>query len=226
LPDIFSYDIVVALDRPGCPICYALAADESRWIASFWREGKDGPESRTRFLAAGGFCRRHAWFLHRICVAERTGAAIADVYGLLVERDLRWLDSVMYASGSRRRGQKPTLRRNTPCPACVAFADAVDRKTAFFIDAISEDPVRRRYVLSDGLCFEHFAQVVDTLDPGDSDMRRFLIEDWRRRLHDLADQLAEYDGKRDYRRADEPKGAEQHSWTDVIRRYVGHEGQL
>jgi hypothetical protein len=41
------------------------------------------------------------------------------------------------------------------------------------------------------------------------------------RLAALRDGLAEYHRKRDYRYADEPKGAEQSSWTDVIRRYVG-----
>jgi len=170
------------------------------------------------FLAAGGFCRRHAWLLHRISVVEGTGAPIADVYGALVERDLHWLGRIK--SRSRGRGAKRTVRPREPCPACVAFAEADYRKVAFFIEAISEDAVRRRYVASDGVCFEHFAQAVNRLDDDDA-MRPFLIEDWHRRLRVLAELLAEYQSKRDYRRSHEPRGDEQRSWTDVIRRYVG-----
>jgi hypothetical protein len=225
LPDIFNYDIVVAFGLPGCPLCRALAIDERRWMTSFWREGKDGPETRRRFFAAGGFCQRHAWLLHRLVAAEGAGAAIADVYGVLAERDLKWLGSLVQSLGSKRRGRQRNLRRSELCPGCVWFADAVHRKAAFFTEAITEGRVRRSYVDSDGLCFEHLAEVVDRLPPGDDGTRGFLIDDWRRRLRDVAEQLAEYDRKRDHRYADEPKGREQQSWTEVILRYVGDDGE-
>src|SRR5207247_4233966 len=66
LPDIFGYDIVEGLRRSGCPLCRVEAIDDGRWMGSFWREGKQDANARRHFYAAGGFCRDHAWLLHRL----------------------------------------------------------------------------------------------------------------------------------------------------------------
>ncbi len=131
LPDIFGYDILEALRRSGCSLCRVEAIDDRRWMDSFWREGKQDPGTRRRFYAAGGFCRHHAWLLHRLVAAEAAGAAIADVYGSLAERDIAWLDELRASREAatasaaparralsclrrvrrRRRAQSPLLRR-------------------------------------------------------------------------------------------------------------------
>jgi len=57
----------------------------------------------------------------------------------------------------------------------------------------------------------------------DEEIARLLLDDWRERLAHVREQLAEFDRKRDYRYAAEPKGEEQGSWTEVIRRYLGED---
>jgi Family of unknown function (DUF6062) len=221
LPDIFGYDIVEGLRRSGCPLCRVEAIDDGRWMGSFWREGKQDANARRHFYAAGGFCRDHAWLLRRLVAAEAAGAAIADVYGSLADRDLAWLDKLRATLGRSRRRQ-PTLRRSERCPACVAFVDGSERKVQFFVDLLTEAEVRPHYRSSQGLCFAHLTRAVEhALETELDDVARFLLDDWRERLHAVRAQLAEFDRKRDYRFADEPKGAEQDSWTEVIRRYVG-----
>jgi hypothetical protein len=82
--------------------------------------------------------------------------------------------------------------------------------------------VRPLYESSEGLCFGHLARAVEhALDSDEEDIARLLLDDCRERLVRVRDQLAEFDRKRDHRYAAEPKGEEQRSWTEVIRRYVG-----
>ncbi len=192
MPDIFDYDIVEALRRSGCPLCRVEAIDDQRWMGSFWREGKQDPGARRRFYAAGGFCRYHAWLLHRLVAAEAAGAAIADVYGSLAERDIAWLDELRANLDRGKRRRPRPLGRRAHCPACVALVAGATRKVHFFVELLAEPEARPHYQSSEGLCFGHFAE-----------------------------QLAEFDRKRDYRYATESKGEEQDSWTEVIRRYVG-----
>jgi hypothetical protein len=221
LPDIFSYDLVRALGLDGCALCRALDADDNRWMGSFWREGKQDRQARRRFFEAGGFCREHAWLLHRLVAKEGSGAAIADLYGQLAVYDLRLLENIR-ASLERRRQRTPALRRRRRCPACAYRVEALERKAHFLVEALSEEQVREASLRSEGLCFPHFVRTVeDALATGERLTACFLLDEWRERLAELHSELSEFDRKRDYRYASEPKGAEQRSWTEVIRRYVG-----
>jgi hypothetical protein len=221
LPDIFSYELVRAFGLPGCVVCRALAADERRWMDSFWREGKQDPATRIRFYDAGGFCREHAWLLHGLLARAGSGAAIADLYGHLADHDLRRLESIRMDLG-RRRQRVPSLRRPRACPACTFRDEALERKAHFLVEALGEDEVREAYSRSEGLCFPHFAHTFEAaLATGSEQMAAYLIGDWSDRLTELRAQLADYDRKRDHRHAAETKGAEQQSWTEIISRYVG-----
>lgn len=167
MPDIYSYEFVEALRRRGCPVCRVAALDEGRRIDTFWREGRLAPEARRGFLASGGFCRSHAWLLHRQVAAEGAGAAMADVYGLLAEQDLELLAHVrerLDERKPRRRGMANPLARRRPCLVCGWLADALPRKAGFVVEALSEEPVRERYTGSDGLCFDHLALVAEDPD--------------------------------------------------------------
>lgn len=224
MPDIFSYDVVRALSLPGCALCRSLDADHEQWMGSFWREGKQDPKARRRFFEAGGFCRGHAWLLHRLVSEAGSGAAIADLYGQLASYDLRWLENIRLNLDRRRRQRAPTLRRRRRCPACAFGAEALERKAHFLAEALSEEQVRGAYRRSEGLCFPHFARTLESaLAVGNKQTAGFLLDDGRDRLAELRTGLAEYDRKRDYRYASEPKGAEQRSWTEVVRRYVGED---
>jgi Family of unknown function (DUF6062) len=192
-------------------------------MSNFWREGKQDPRARRRFYASGGFCRHHAWLLHRLVPAEAAGgAAIADVYGSLAERDIAWLNELVASLESGRRRRNVSLARRARCPACVAFADGSERKIHFLVELLAEAEVRPHYRSSDGLCFAHLARAVEyARDTKAVDVVCLLLDDWRKRLAHVREQLTEFDRKRDYRYAAEPKGEEQRSWTEVIRLYVG-----
>jgi hypothetical protein len=212
--DFFAFDIVEALAEPGCALCRVLSDFEEREMATFAREGRRVPEARSRFHASGGFCRHHAWLLHRVASAAGTGMPIADIYGQLVDQDLERLQRV------RKPGPGP-LERAAACPACEAAEAALARKADFFVDALKEGGVRSSYTESDGFCEAHLRAALVVASEAAPGPARFLLSDRRRRLEQLAHGLAEYDRKRDHRYAHEPKGDEQRSLTDVIRLYAG-----
>jgi hypothetical protein len=220
MADIFSDDIIEAFRGSGCPLCVVVAEAVRRWIDSFWREGVRAPAAVQAFREGGGFCERHCAVLVDVAAIPRGPIAIANVYAGLVEHDLdRLAQLAAQLQGSRAR--RARLERDAGCPACAAEADALERKTAFFVATLRGSAARERYASSDGLCYAHLATAFAHARDHELDVARFLVENWRERLLEARRQLAEFDRKRDHRYAAEPRGPEQSAWTDAMRLYTG-----
>jgi hypothetical protein len=220
MADIFTDDLLAAMAAPGCPICRVVADSVQRWMESFWREGRNDRTARSAFFAAGGFCREHSLLLYASAQGTRGGAAIADVYRWLAERDIELLGTASKNLAGARRRRRPQLERRSRCPACDETEAATERKLSFLVDALAATRTRERYALSDGLCVPHLLRGATQAAPQPT-VGRFLLDDGRRRLIDLQAQLDEFDRKRDHRFRHERKGAEQLAPAQAIRRYAG-----
>jgi Family of unknown function (DUF6062) len=222
-----NHAVYAALREPGCPLCRVHALSEERLLLGFVRDGILNPSARHRFVASGGFCRRHAWGLHAVARAEGSGAPIADVYGQLARHDLQRLTHLVHARPNRaaRRQLEDGLARRAECQICESLRKGGEGHAAFLCELLDDEPGRSAYEASEGLCRTHLDAVIaqSTRRHRRGDQARWLLEDWRRRLAELHLQLREYDRKRSYTAAHEPKGAEQRSWTEVVRRYVGED---
>lgn len=217
MTDLFGFDLADGLASGECPVCFAMRRHSRRWLDSFWREGRQDPATRMRFYAAGGFCAAHAWLLHDI--VGDSGAAIADVYGRLAEQDLARIDKLL-ARRRARRLPADFLRRPAACLVCAEEAEALPRKSEFFLELLATEAGREHYRGSTGLCYDHLLSALATA--GDRErLARWLLEEWRIRLAELRRRLAEYDRKRDHRYAAERRDDEREALTDVVRRYVG-----
>ncbi len=221
--DLAGAEALDAMVQPGCPLCSVMAAHERRYIEAFWPAARTDPHLRERFWAAGGFCGRHAWLFQHHLAAWEGGPAAADLYGRLAERDLSAIEERLSRLHRPRRRARtlPWPARQDRCLACSDGDRALVRKAAFLVLALDTEEARRRYTISDGPCLPHLGALVEQAVAEDADTARFLLEDWRRRLHRLSHGLSEYRRKRDVRYADEPRGAEQRSWTEAIRRFAG-----
>jgi Family of unknown function (DUF6062) len=224
MSDIFSFELVDALASGECSLCYTIAADERRWLDEFWREGRRDSSARRDFFAGGGFCPRHAWILHELIKEAGDGAAIADVYGSLADRDLLDLGSgAKRMTGRRRARSGRQLRRVDRCAACVAAAEAEDRKAHFLVELLTANSeARDLYLGSAGLCLLHLPTVLKTTR-GDSELQQFLLGDFRRRLSEVRERLSTFDRSRDHRFADQADETVARSLTDVVRLYVGEQ---
>jgi hypothetical protein len=222
-----NHEVYAALRGPGCPLCRVHARSEERQLWGFLRDGTLNPGSRYAFVKSGGFCRRHAWGLHAICRVEGSGAGIADVYGQLVRHDLEELTHLARSEPGRkgRRELAEGLAWERRCEICSSLAEAGEAHAIFLSELLDDDAGRSAYLASDGVCRSHLEQVIQQSlsRHRDGAQARWLLEDWRERLAELLSQLREYDRKRSYTAAAEPKGEEQRSWTEVIGRYVGQD---
>jgi hypothetical protein len=220
--DLFSYELVEAMQHQGCIMCRVVEVAELRYMATFVREGWQDPGASRRFLLGGGFCRHHAWLFHQIAKNARTGVSIAHLYGRLLEEDLAVSDEM-----ERRLARGPMrnltakLHRSVPCLACVQMEGSLQRSQTFLVEALTTSRVAALFEKSDGLCWRHFVPTFEEAISTNKDVAELLLRDWRHRLRRVAHDLAEYDRKRDYRYAAERTPADQRSWAEAIRRYVG-----
>jgi hypothetical protein len=219
--DIFTDELQAALAEAGCPICRVVTAAERLWMDSFWREGRNDRSARAAFFAAGGFCREHALLLQSLARDTRGGAAIADLYRWLAKYDIELLARASRQVGHAHRLRRLQLARRGICPACEATAAATERKLAFLADALGGARTRERYAASDGLCLPHLLDAAAQAAVEQPDVCRFLLDDGRRRLAGLRNELDEFDRKRDHRFRHEPRGPEQAAPAHAIRRYAG-----
>ena len=214
MSDLFTFDLADGMASGACPVCYAIVAHLERWLTSFWQEGRQDPEARLRFYAAGGFCRDHIWLLEDVDV--RHAAGVADVYSHLATRDLAALDETLRGAHGRRR--RRSLAREAGCPACEEEHDATARKVDFLLQLLTSETGRECYERSEGACLPHLIKLLDRAEP---EPARFLLVDAQRRLRALRDRLEHFDRTRDHRYARERTGDDERACHDAIERYAG-----
>jgi hypothetical protein len=223
VPDLSNYEIARAFREAGCPLCRVVAADEERSMQQFWRDSRLLPAVRRVFFASGGFCRRHAWLLHAQVMRAGRGGALTDIYDAMLARDAGRIATIL--DGHREQQdlaeELHDLVRQTGCRACEELEATTKRRAHFACNLLHEDGMVAAYRASDGFCFRHLTVVLAAIGDGDSELRLWLLADWGERIAALRAGLAEFERKRDYRHADEPRGEEQRAPTEAVRRYAG-----
>ena len=220
MPNLGNYAVVFALSKPGCPLCRVLDEAETREMDAFIRERGLAAEALGEFCERGGFCRDHAWLLHRRSALALTGAPVAQAYGALLRHDIAQLKQLAAAlrNRRRRRSQRRSLLARRVCPACERAEQRLTVKANAFVEALAGPEVRAVYRQSDGLCVQHIDKVVAAA-LAIPNTAAFLIDDLTRRLEILERRLDRYDRLRG---TDAPlEAAEGDAWTDVVRSYVG-----
>jgi hypothetical protein len=220
VPNLGNYALVLALREPGCPLCRVLAEAEIRDMDAFIREREVAAEALGEFCDRGGFCRDHAWLLHRRSAQALSGAPVAQAYGALLRRDIARLDALATAveTGRRRRRPRRSLLARRRCPACERGDRRLSARADAVVEALAESAVQDAYRTSDGLCVQHI-DVVGAAALADPETASFLIDDLRRRLEVLERRLDQYDRLRGAPVPVEAREAD--AWTDVVRSYVG-----
>jgi hypothetical protein len=185
-----------------------------------------------------GFCRRHAWyFLGLEWASMHDSLSMAALGEGLVEAAEEVLDAFLDAARPRpqrkRAARAPleelarALAPAEPCPACQVQADHEGYAATVLVRILEDPGWRQRFLESDGLCLPHFRRAVGVEET--PERLRWLIEDQRRRLHELRLDLEEYGRKHDYRFRHEESGPEADaavratgalagSWFDLPRR--------
>lgn len=201
-------EILEALAKPGCPICFLTPRSVQRYLAAYCHESVTDVPVRERIRAANGFCTRHAHqFLDQ---QDALAAAItyADVIKKLIARldeiePVRWhsiLGRRLFARFGFASARANALAPDAECPACAEQAVSERRYTTALAVYLAEPALRAEFESSRGLCMIHLPPAVEAAGP---EALQILVTVQRAAWTALREHLDEIVRKADYRFANE-----------------------
>lgn len=226
--DLIYVSLRDALAREGCPICRLGREAAERYVFYFLHENITSLETRKRFIAARGFCH-----LHARTVADTERGKYGDLLGTAtVYHDLLhyMVDEVQRIAGRKRPthwaflGQRRARHghrrpQREACPICSVAAETEDHFAGFLVAYLDRPELREVFNRSDGLCYEHLLLSLAKAGP---DAAQALNEKFISEARKVIDLLDEYQRKREYRFAGEPKGPEELGPDLAIRLAAGN----
>jgi hypothetical protein len=227
--DMTYHRLLEALAEPDCPVCALRSAAVHRYLEGILYESVNDVGLRHTLVRSRGFCREHAWELAAFGDSLATAILYKDQVVEAIEdlRQARGRSGTPRGAGRTRRpdaaGPAVLVRRrrtpDAPCPACRIADEATGRYLSALIQHIDSPELRQAIDRSAFLCLP---DVLRTLElAAGSDPARVILDIAEAKLAALHQDLAELIRKRDYRFAQEPKGAEQTSWLRAIGQLVG-----
>jgi hypothetical protein len=199
---LLFYDLLSAVQQPGCPLCRLVADAGARRLAFLFHEEVNDPPTRLRLRASLGFCARHA----QQSAYPGNALGLAIIYKDLAERALE-----------RLQNRDRTLLQHG-CPECEEERRDAERFARALAGDLLEPELQSAYLKGEGLCIPHLQMVARFATP---ESWRFLQKVEQERLHRLAEELGEFIRKNDYRFRDEPMGAERNVWLRALRKLSG-----
>lgn len=230
----YYHDLLEAFAGPGCAICRLLAVSADKLVDSILYEGVNDVPTREQLNAARGYCQSHAQLLIRAGGALGTTIMMDGILKLL----LRTLDanSVGQVGASRTRSllrranvnvshtavQKlvAELSPQAECPVCVNEAEMLVHYGRTLQKHLApHNELFTAYSASDGLCLNHFRQVLAEGLPGPALTALVAAQQtvWQR----LHEQSEEFIRKNDHRFRGEPFGVEEDVWQRSLAAVSG-----
>lgn len=211
--DVIVYNLELALEDSGCPLCHCLAKATKRYLANFLYESVNDPRIRDQLRAAGGFCREHAWVL------QRMGDPLAHsiIYADLIDAFCAELDQT---AGVKWGGpSRLAVDQERVCAVCREEAAMEDRYVDGLLGALRSGAFREKYRQTGCLCLPHFRKAYEPVRHKEAGA--FLAEVQTAYLSRLSSELKEFIRKSDYRYAHELPGPERDAWIRAVRLWVG-----
>lgn len=198
-----TYDLFLEACRlEGCPICRVEHEADLRYLDRLFYELVNDYKTRVQLRASLGFCAEHACMAVDEVQGKSLGVAI--IYDDLLRVALEQIN----ANGTIRKNEKK-------CPACENRAEMTGRVLSELSKYMTEPAILAAFKTSQGLCFGHLRQTLETLRS--SEKRNALLSIQREIMQVLRAELAEYIRKNDYRFASEPFGPERDAWKRAVR---------
>lgn len=227
----FSYfDLIDAFSQPGCAICNLLKRDAERLLDSILFEYVTDPAMQTSFRASRGLCNEHGWRMAQmgnvLGIAVLHEAVIDEVLKILHRTSpngnaQRYLSRLLFPQGSNAELSE-ALSQTQPCVVCKMQNASEVQYVNTFVEYSPDEKMQTAYRNSEGLCLEHFKQVLrHTHDAQRSEqIVTIQTEIWT----NLQSELREFIRKYDFQNVDEKIGAEGDSWSRAIATLSGQRG--
>jgi hypothetical protein len=206
------YELRMACQKPGCPICAMVQRIGARYIEGTFNESMLDPGIRLKLVESLGFCYEHTWQSIDLKLSEALGHAI--LYQDLVRQCLRTLRGNERANGEQIAIE---LEAKKGCPACRIEAETLERIVDSMATALKQADFVSDFQKSAGLCIPHLKRLLPRLD---AKKQAVVLEHQCARMDSLQKELAEFIRKSDYRFRDEVIGGEGDSYkraADMIK---------
>lgn len=225
------YSLIEMMGRPGCAICNLLLRDADRFLDFMLYERVNEAETQQGARRRFGFCNTHAWQLlqyrgNALGIAILFRSAMEEALHVIAQaephappRDLaHWLGFDRTAAG---RATSRRLDAAEPCMVCQAQAEAEARYLHALATFVHDARFHDALSASDGLCLPHFRMALRHAEDAAAErLIQIQVNKWRA----LQNDLQTFIDKNDYRRMNEPAGAERDSLIRAIRSLCGEEG--
>jgi hypothetical protein len=230
----YYHDLLEAFAEPGCAVCRLLAVSADKLVDSILYEGVNDVPTREQLNAARGYCQPHAQLL------IRAGGALGVT--IMMDGILKMLLRTLAANPVEQAGTSSVrglLRRanvnvshtavqklivelspQAACPVCVNEAEMLGHYGRTLHQHLAPDnELCAAYAASDGLCLNHFRQVLANGLPGPALTALVAAQQtvWQR----LHEQSAEFIRKNDHRFRGEPFGVEEDVWMRSLAAVSG-----
>ena len=162
------YDLLEALARPGCPICYLAKRTTYRYLDFLSYENVNDPGLRARLRTAHGFCNYHAWqFVDDMDDGLGTAIIYRDIVtaleAMLTLAGAGSLDLLAGLRSGPRRHTNGLAKRLAPrgeCPACYQLDVLTRVYVDTLLDHVDDPDLYAALARSTGLCLPHLGQAL------------------------------------------------------------------
>jgi len=211
------FDVLEALQKAKvCALCELEAHGMRRHLDNLLYENVNDVGVRGDLARSRGYCRRHAHMLLEF--ADGLGTAI--LYRAQVKMFLEFLKGLNSLPAKLRRKTPPkSWNQEALCPACVIQSHGRHGYMSTLLEWIGDPKLRKAFDDSPGLCVPHL--LLALRQARDASLREYLTTAHIGKYLVLANELAEFIRKQDYRFRDEPWGAEKDSWRRAVNMMVG-----
>jgi hypothetical protein len=211
------FTVLEAFQRAkGCAMCELEARDMHRDLDNLLHENVNDVGVRGNLARSRGYCRRHAHVLLEF--ADGLGTAI--LYQAQVRLFLEFLKGQTGLPAKLCRKNLPeSWNLEAVCPACVMQTQGRQMYIGTMLEWLGDPQLRKAFDDSPGLCVPHLLLVLRQVR--DAAERDRLIKVHVSKFAALAQELAEFIRKQDYRFRDEPSGTEKDSWQRAVNMMVG-----
>jgi hypothetical protein len=211
------YDVLDTFQNAkGCALCELEDRSVRRYLGGLLYESVNDVGVRGELVRSRGYCHRHA----HVLVEFKEGLATAILHQDQVKLFLGFLkhEGSLPVKLRSRRGPD-SWHHAGRCPACVIQAQSRQGYVRALLDWLNDADLRKAIEESPGLCVPHL--LLALRQAPDARTRKYLVTVHIGKFSDLANDLAEYIRKHDYRLISQGFGKEKGSWLGSVNMMTG-----
>ena len=179
------------LQTRGCPVCDYQSRTIFDFFCSWLSPFASDEKTQEDFAAEMGFCPVHTWNLASMASLQ----GLAQGYPKLLERLSHELARLTKTLTNLPESVKLLIKDSTTCRVCSLLRDTEATYVHQLAIFLEQAEGRQKYARSQGVCLKHLGLLIATVSSKET--VQFLLSEATRRFNEIAQDLRNYDSKRE-----------------------------